>query len=206
MSSSSAAQTSAAQTSEASGSKSTSAPPGASATALTFEEIYTHWYHEVARWARALGGPPRDVEDLTQDVFLVVRRRLPDFDGANLGGWLYRITQRTVRDHRHAAWSRRSLLPPSDDAPEPAALLTLRPDQAFERKEAARVLADLLGRMSHKRRTAFVLYTIEGYSGEEIANLENISVNTVWTRLHRARRDFAALLEERGTSAPRWDV
>lgn len=186
-----------------------SAPaPGGSAspTGLTFEEVYARWYHEVARWARALGGPSRDVEDLTQDVFLVVRRKLHEFDGGNLGGWLYRITQRTVRDHRQTAWSRRSLLPPSDEEPEPAVLFPLRPDQAFERKEAARVLAELLGRMSPKRRTAFVLHTIQGYSGEEIASLENISVNTVWTRLHHARRDLATLIEQRATSAPRRDV
>src|ERR1043165_1483829 len=65
---------------------------------LSFEEIYAQWFHDVSRWIRAFGGLDADLEDLAQEVFLIVRRQLPKFEGDNLGGWLYRITQRTVRD------------------------------------------------------------------------------------------------------------
>ena len=65
------------------------------AAVQSFEEIYAKWFHEVSRWVRAFGGLDADLDDLTQEVFLVVRRKLSAFDGRNLSGWLYRIAQRT---------------------------------------------------------------------------------------------------------------
>ena len=64
---------------------------------LEFAPLYDEWFEHVARWIRALGAPSGDVEDIAQEVFLVVRRRLRDFDGRNLAGWLYRIASRQVR-------------------------------------------------------------------------------------------------------------
>jgi RNA polymerase sigma-70 factor (ECF subfamily) len=52
----------------------------------------------------------------------------------------------------------------------------------------------ILSQLTERRRTAFFLFEIEGYTGEEIAELEGVSVNTVYTRLHHARRDFMTLL------------
>lgn len=163
---------------------------------LRFEDVYGEWFHEVYRWVRALGGPPGDADDLTQDVFLVVRRKLATFDGANVGGWLYRITQRTVRDHRQAAWSRRFQC--TEGQPLDVAARSPGPDpsQVLERRESQQILCELLGRMTQKRRSIFIQFEIEGYSGEEIAHREGIPLGTVWTRLHHARRDFTALLAE----------
>jgi len=76
--------------------------------ALTFEEVYAQGFPHVVRWIRAFGGFDADLEDLAQEIFVVVRRQLPKFDGKNLAGWLYRITQRTVRDYREGAWFRRA--------------------------------------------------------------------------------------------------
>jgi len=50
-----------------------------------------------------------------------------------------------------------------------------------------------LMKMAEARRTAFVLFEIEGLSGDEIARIQDIPLNTVWTRLHHARREFFAL-------------
>jgi RNA polymerase sigma-70 factor (ECF subfamily) len=50
--------------------------------------------------------------------------------------------------------------------------------------------------MSLAQRTAFVLFEIESYSGEEIAELEGIPLNTVWTRLHHARKRFFDLIDK----------
>ena len=61
-----------------------------------FREIYERWFDEVARWLYALGVPGSDTEDLAQEIFLVVRGKLHRFDGGNLAGWIYRITQLTV--------------------------------------------------------------------------------------------------------------
>jgi RNA polymerase sigma-70 factor (ECF subfamily) len=166
--------------------------------APSFEAVYTECFHDVSRWARAMGGNEADLDDLAQDVFLIVRRKLPRFDGHNLRGWLYRITQRTVRDHRRAAWFRSLLGPRASRDPERALLGVVEPGpgpaERLEQREAERTLSIALSRMRDKHRAVFVLFEIEGYSGDEIAALEGVRVNTIWTRLHHARKDFAGIV------------
>jgi RNA polymerase sigma-70 factor (ECF subfamily) len=160
---------------------------------LDFRAVYDAWFEPVSRWIRALGGLEADRDDIVQEVFLVVRRRLRAFDGGNLAGWLYRITRRQVRDFRRRAWvkhvfTRRRVAEP-DTLPGEGA----NPAAALERKEKQRILESLLARMKEERRIAFVLFEIEGLAGEEIARIQGVPVNTVWTRLHHARKDFFAL-------------
>jgi RNA polymerase sigma-70 factor (ECF subfamily) len=162
---------------------------------LVFEDVYGRWFHEVSRWVRAFGGLDADLDDLAQEVFIVVRRKLPEFDGGNLAGWLYRISQHTVRDYRRKAWYRRFLLrKQSHPIEEDQSRRPLNPAELLERREAERLLRQILGDMSATRRTAFILFEIEGYSGEEIAELESVPVNTVWTRLYHARKEFSSLI------------
>jgi len=168
--------------------------PTASGPGLHFRDVYERWFDDVVKWLNALGVPASDTEDLAQEIFLVVRRRLSQFTGGNLAGWLYRITQLTVRDHRRRAWfknlvSRRREIdlgnvPTSGESPE----------RSYERGEHRRILQGLLARMSEKRRATFVLYEIEGYSGEEISLIQDVPLGTVWTRLHHARKDFWKLV------------
>jgi RNA polymerase sigma-70 factor (ECF subfamily) len=165
-----------------------------------FASLYDDWFDHVMRWLRALGAPPADREDLAQEVFLVVRRRLGDFDHRNVAGWLYRIASRQVAAHRRRKWFKAVLSrQPAGDvaeleleravdgAPSPAA--------ALERKERRAILQRLLEKMPEKQRTTFVLFELEGYSGEEIAALLEIPVATVWTRLHHGRKQLFALVE-----------
>jgi RNA polymerase sigma-70 factor, ECF subfamily len=165
--------------------------------ALTFEEVYAQGFRHVARWIRAFGGLDADLEDLAQEVFVVVRRQLAKFDGNNLAGWLYRITQRTVRDYRERAWFRRSVGKEHDDSrAQLSSTMEADPSEVVERRESIRVLSQLLAQMSESHRTAFILFEIEGYTGEEIAQLEEIPLNTVWTRLHHARKELYTLVAE----------
>ncbi len=168
---------------------STSADPRSS-----FDFVYRTCFGDVARWVRALGANDADIEDLTQEVFIIVRRKLAGFDGRNLPGFLYRIAQRTVRDHRRSAWFRNLLVrqaPLADlTAPDSSGL------QLLQDREKRQALAAVLAKMSDKRRTTFVLFEIEGYSGEEIAQIQSLPVKTVWTRLHHARKDFLRLVSE----------
>lgn len=155
---------------------------------LAFDVVYTTHFRHVSRWARALGGMDADVDDISQEVFLVVRRKLAQFSGPSLPAWLYGITRRTVSDYRRRAWVRRLLggSRVSEDSSEPQ----LTAADPYERIEAQRILGDVLAKLSPIRRAAFILFEIEGYSGEEIAELEQIPLATVYTRLHHARRDF----------------
>jgi RNA polymerase sigma-70 factor (ECF subfamily) len=163
---------------------------------LTLSALYEAWFHEVTRWIRALGGPDADLEDLAQEVFVVVERKLDGFDGRNLGAWPYRITARTVSDHRRRAWFRKIFLRPRDVSLEALQDGGASPMQLLERREAHRIVHSLLERMSDKKRRVFALFEIEGYTGEEIARLEEIPLKTVWSRLGLARKDFLRLAEE----------
>lgn len=68
--------------------------------------------------------------------------------------------------------------------------------EALEARERRDVLDGILGRMSDKRRATFVLFEVEGYSGDEIAQIQSLPVKTVWTRLHHARKDFLRMVSE----------
>jgi RNA polymerase sigma-70 factor (ECF subfamily) len=68
------------------------------------------------------------------------------------------------------------------------------PARALERKDNQRILNALLSKMNVDRRAAFVLFEIDGLSGEEIAKIQGVAVNTVWKRLHVARKEFLALV------------
>lgn len=165
----------------------------------TFEHLYEEWFDEVSRWVRALGGPLAEQDDLVQDVFVVVHRRLPDFDGNNVAGWLYRIAQRRVRDFRRLRWVKHVLfggVQLSDQLPK----LGAGPLDALETKEKQALLEALLDRLNESERAALVLFEIEGKSGEEIARLQNVPLNTVWARIHKARKKLKmqlAKLDER---------
>ncbi len=133
-----------------------------------------------------MGGRAADCDDLVQDVFLVVFRRLPDFDGQNVAGWLYQITRRRVRDFRRSAWLRRLMfgLPGLAEAPGPR---TSDPSVALETTKKRELLERLLDTLNEQERAALVLFEIEDYSGEQIAELQNVPINTVWARIRRAR-------------------
>ncbi len=170
--------------------------PAVARRTLDFDTIYDRYFAEVMRWARALGGPPSDLEDIAQEVFIVTQRRLPQFDGRNLGGWLYRITANTVSDHRRRAWFKNLFSRRNDENLEEIRDGGYGPSETAERNQAHRLIQKILDRMTLKRRAAFVMFEIEGYSGEEIAQLEGVPLATVFTRLHHARKEFFALLEK----------
>jgi RNA polymerase sigma-70 factor (ECF subfamily) len=156
-----------------------------------FGAIYNHTYEDVVRWIRWLGAPLAEQDDLIQDVFLVVHRRLPGFDGENLAAWLYRITERRVRDFRRLAWVRHAcgndpfaVEKLESTAPTPAAVA--------ETSERRRELTRLLSKLSSRLRATFILFEIDGYTAEEIAEIQGISANTARARIQRARKKLAA--------------
>jgi RNA polymerase sigma-70 factor (ECF subfamily) len=177
--------------------RSPSSPPAPDRPAsLEFSRIYDTWFNHVAQWIRALGAPQADVEDIAQEVFLVVQRRLSDFDGRNLAGWLYKITKRQVRQNRRRFWHRLFTRRETSPLERIVDRRSSAPLEQLEDKERRALLERLLARMSEKRRVAFVLFEIEGYSGEEIGDILDVPLGTVWTRLHHARKEFFTLLAQ----------
>ncbi len=159
-----------------------------------FSTLYQKWFREVTRWLFALGIPESEAEDLAQEIFVVVRRDLPKFDGQNLFGWLYKITQNTASDHRRRAWFRKFFLRPRNVELEQIEDMRRTPYELLDEKDASRLVRHLLEGVNPKKRVAFVLFELEGYSGEEIAALEEIPLATVWSRIRHARAELTERL------------
>jgi RNA polymerase sigma-70 factor (ECF subfamily) len=165
-----------------------SSTPAPGAPALSFDALYDRWFEDVSRWVRALGATESERDDLVQEIFLVVHRRLADFDGINVAGWLYQIARRKVRDHRRLLWVKHIF--GSNSVPLVESMLTTRQSalEQLETKQRQQLLGELLEKLNPDQRAAFVLFEIEGNSGEEIAQLTGVPINTVWARIHKARK------------------
>lgn len=159
----------------------------------SFEEVYEEHFPFVWRSVRRLGVPVSAVDDAVQDVFVVVHRRLPTFEGrASIRTWLFAILIRVVRDYRRAY--RRKDLPvqagggPAD--PDDIAGNESNPQELAAKNEAARMMHELLDRLDDEKREVFVLAELEQMSVPEIADAVGINLNTAYSRLRAARQDF----------------
>ena len=178
--------------------------PGRTSGPGTDLSVVRKVYEEHASWARAaltrLAGPELDADDLLHEVFLVALRRREVFEReGEPRAWLYGVAVKTVQNARRRARVRRWLgLEAAADVEDPQ-----RPDGAAQRSEAKRRVYAALEPLTEKKRTVFVLFELEGLSGEEIASVLEIPVKTVWTRLHHARKEFERNLrlsgDERGS-------
>lgn len=159
--------------------------------------IYAEHFDFVWRTSLSLGVAEAEAEDIAQDVFLVVRRRLPDYDPSRpIRPWLFGIVRRVAKDRRRSATraKRRLRLLPADssrgsDNPDP--------EQTAARSEATDFVEAFLATLDESRRSIFVLSEAEGLSGTEIAEALGINRNTVYTRLRATRQLFAQAIEKR---------
>lgn len=158
-----------------------------------FDEVYQRYAATVWRGARRLGAPPAVIEDIVQDVFVVVHRRLAEVSaGSSVRAWLYAILIRVVRQYRRAS-RRRQWATPGDLALDPELVgdqSTPNPRQAAERSEAIRTLYAVLSSLHEQRREVLVLSELEQMTAPEIATALDVNVNTVYWRLRAARREF----------------
>jgi RNA polymerase sigma-70 factor (ECF subfamily) len=168
-----------------------SAPdPQASAASVreaqSFRGVYERYFEFVWRAAANRGVPASALHDVAQEVFIVVHRKLGEFEGrSSLRTWLAGIVRRVAADYVR----KRGNQPAGDESldVEPAAQATT---EDIERKAALDLLDRMLASMSTEQREVFLLYEIEQLSGAEIAELTGSNENTVWTRLRSARRIF----------------
>jgi RNA polymerase sigma-70 factor, ECF subfamily len=162
-----------------------------SSSELTFERIYDERFADVERWVRALGGRSPDVSDLAQDVFIVAFRRLSEFDGQNVAGWLYQITRRKMRDYRRLSWIKHLFTNRNASSFESVAMGADQLQQ-IDNNEKQVLLDRILNRLPAEQRAAFVLFELDGLTGAEIAEVQQVPINTVWARIHRARHKLQA--------------
>jgi len=143
---------------------------------------------------RLLGRYCRDsveCEDLAQEVFLKVFRKLHTFNHeSQFFTWLYRITANAATDHLSRASSRRLRLVDDTGVFERGDEDHENPTVPLEQQELAEVTRKIVDELPEKFRTILVLREFEGLSYTEIAEVLEIQLGTVESRLFRARKRF----------------
>lgn len=151
-----------------------------------FEAVFAEQSRFVWRLLIRLGVQTRDAADVCQEVFLIVHRRLPDFDPGQsaLRTWISGICLRAASEYRRRNPSRREVLGEPPEAATPAA----GPDADLEAQRAWEKLSRLLDAMDVAKRQVFVLYELEAMPMPEIAVILDCPAQTAYSRLHAARR------------------
>jgi RNA polymerase sigma-70 factor, ECF subfamily len=168
------------------------APAGgraASGERQTLASVYEAHFRYVWRCLRSLGVRDAQLDDALQDVFVVVQRKLEEFDGgAELRTWLYAIAINIARKYRERL--QREPLPlelePEQGGPTSSA------EVAVQRSERLALARTALEALSDDQREVFVLSRVEQMSAPEVAEVVGIPLNTVYSRLRAARLAFEA--------------
>jgi RNA polymerase sigma-70 factor (ECF subfamily) len=146
----------------------------------------------VGRSLRYLGIGDNDVEDAAQEVFVVVHRRLGDFEGrSSLQTWLYGICVRIALAHRRKAANRKERLvdaPPAPSIPPPQ-------HADIQRREARQRLRRILDELDDAKRSAFVLYEIERLPMKQVAEALGCPLQTAYSRHQAARKQVLDAFE-----------
>lgn len=163
--------------------------------------VYEQHFDFVWRSVRRLGVPPSQLEDAVQDVFVVVQRRLADFEQrSSMKTWLFGIALRVAKDYRRRAAKGVVEVTLNDET-----LLGTHPDprQAVLQTEAARLVQRALDTLEEGRRAVFILTELEEFTASEVGESLGLPINAVYSRLRLARRDFEKVVRSLHARAER---
>jgi len=162
-----------------------------------FEELVLKYQDRIYNLCKHMLGGAHDAEDAAQDTFIKAYQKLKDFKPeASLYTWLYRIAVNTCLDYKKrpfweslfksSAEGEEFISEPVSEAPSA--------EKLYESKQLGVALSKSLGKLSLKLRTVIILKEIEGLSYEEIADILEISIGTVKSRISRAREELKGLM------------
>ena len=151
--------------------------------ASQFADVFETQFAYVWRTLMRFGVSSPDAEDLAQEVFVVVHRRLADFDTSRpIKPWLFGITHNVFRDHLRTTRRR----PESGDPWEDSG----GTDPGIRAVEAAQIVHRALRQLPEDRRAVFIGCDLAQLTLREVAEALAIPENTAWSRLRVARREF----------------
>jgi len=162
-----------------------------------FEELVDRYEDKIFRLAFRFVRNETEAKEIVQDTFLLVWRKLDTFKGdSQFGSWLYRVATNTAlmrlrAQRRHPEISTEELpvdyLDNYGQIPAAGENWAKRPDDELQSDELRRRIQNAVDELPEIYRTVFIIRDVEGLSTEETAEVLEISIPTVKTRLHRAR-------------------
>ena len=154
-----------------------------------FEEIYKTFSSTVYTIAFNITRSRQDAEEATQDVFVKIFRKLADFNfESSFGTWLYRIATNTAINIYKSRSRHRQKAVSIEEAGDPVDSAGWNAQRgAIDRESAELKVAALLGQLNPEMRSCITLRELEGLDYKEIARVLRIPLNTVRSRIRRAR-------------------
>lgn len=151
----------------------------------TFDAVYTAHVAFVWRVLRTFGVADAQLEDAVQDVFIVVHRRLAEWEGrAAITTWLFAIARRVASSHRRRkAGTRTETMTVDPEGPADTFA-------EVSRAQASVTVMSILERMDEDKRIVLVLVELEQLSVPEVARMLDLNLNTAYSRLRLARAAF----------------
>jgi RNA polymerase sigma-70 factor, ECF subfamily len=166
----------------------------------SFEKVYKAASGFVYNVAYRVVGNKQDAEEVTQEVFLTVYHKLKDFRfQSSFKTWVYRVTLNSAINFAKKSSRERNRTVEYDEQLNAVGVAeNVRSDMdRGVREEAAQAL---LNKLNPDQKACIVLRNIEGLSYQEIAQTLGINLNTVRTRLKRARETLISLSKEVATN------
>jgi RNA polymerase sigma-70 factor, ECF subfamily len=155
--------------------------------------LYEQYFDFTWRSLKRLGVPEHSLDDATQEVFLVVYRRLQEFEGrAKMSTWIFRTAMNVAMHVKRSQVRSRLEFP--EMLPEREALGG-SPEEALAKADESRMVHALLEKLDFDQRAVLILAEFEEQSPTEIADTLGVPRNTVYSRLRAARLAFAEHLE-----------
>ncbi|HTV21844.1 MAG TPA: sigma-70 family RNA polymerase sigma factor [Polyangiaceae bacterium] len=167
---------------------------------LSFEQLYRDYFPFTWRTLRGLGIPPIALDDAAQEVWLIVHRRLPEFEGRSTAKtWLFGIALNVSRNlKRRSATRELDRLPLHLPSSEPG------PAEEREGREAWELVRSYLDTLDRERREVFVCSLLEGLSATDTARATGLEVATVHHRVRALRRGLSRWAQrQKGSSHDR---
>ena len=165
-----------------------------------YNGLVLHYQQGVYNVAYRIMGDPQSAEDAAQEAFISAYKALNKFQGGNFKAWLLRITTNGCYDElrRRKRRPQSSLERITDDNQESFAFLrdpAIGPEKRQQQMELIEAIEDCLQGLPDDQRVTAVLCDIEGYDYNAIADMTEVSLGTVKSRVSRARSKLRDCLQ-----------
>lgn len=165
----------------------------ASGNIAAFEVLYERYHRRTYSLCLRMTNSATEAEDLTQEVFIQLFRKIGSFRGASaFSTWLHRLTVNQVLMHFRKRSVKNEKTSEDGEMPDQIVTGTANPNKMPIVDRIA--LNKAIGELPNGYRSVFILHDIEGYEHEEVARIMGISVGTSKSQLHKARLKLRGLI------------